>query len=136
MGWKGFSRASIDAIGLDTLGTGATHRITPAWPRLRRSLLSRQALVFAITLAALWLLCLQLSLFSSWGAPLGFISIPELRNGPKRMTPAYNIVPPLAAPVACFGPRGRLLSESPDDDILEEEFSIRTWETRPSFSCG
>lgn len=116
MGWRGFSRAGIDA-------NSAANHIAPVWPRVRRLLFSRQALVVAIAFGATWVLCLQLSLFSSWGAPLGF-EIPDLRPGPKRMTSEYNTLPLLPERIPCYGPRGRLLSESPDDELLEEEFSV------------
>lgn len=42
--------------------------------------------------------------------------MPEFGAQPKRM-PTHNVLPPLAERVACYGPRGRLLGESPDDDL-------------------
>ncbi|KAK0611424.1 hypothetical protein B0T14DRAFT_441225 [Immersiella caudata] len=106
------------------MGTGAVNRLAPVWPKLRRAVLSRQALVIVIAFGAVWVLCLQLSVFSSWGPPLGFTDIPGLRKGPRRMTSAYNTLPPLTERIACYGPRGYLLSESPDDELREDEFSM------------
>lgn len=112
---------------LRTLGAAAMSGLWSAWPKIRRIATSRQAVVTFITLTALWIVGLQLSLsLSEWDSPLGFISVPGFRHRPKRMTSAYNTLPPLEERVACYGPRGRLLSDSPDDALTEVELSIRT----------
>lgn len=51
--------------------------------------------------------------------------IPDFREQPKRM-PTHNVLPPLAERVACHGPRGHLLGQSPDDDLEETELNGRT----------
>ncbi|KAH8890330.1 hypothetical protein GQ53DRAFT_174618 [Thozetella sp. PMI_491] len=80
-------------------------------PRLRR-LLSNRCLLLASF--ALFLVCL--ATFSStpsyeWPAPLQFFDF-----GPERMA-GVEVLPPLAERVPCFGPRNKLLSSSPDDDL-------------------
>lgn len=134
MGWTGLRRRTgFDPVALEKFSVAAANRLAPAWPRIRRFSTSRQAVVLLIALVIAWLVCLQLSLLSSeWTSSLSFISIPGFRKSPRRMTSAYNTLPPLAERIPCYGPRGHLLSESPDDELDEVELSQRTGAASPS----
>lgn len=111
MGWKGFRRRTASAT------------VAPAWPTIRRIATSRHAVVPVVLLVIVWLAIVQLNL--DWSSA-SLVTIPGFGRSHKRMTSAHNTLPPLAKRVPCYGPRGRLLSESPDDDLEEVELSIRT----------
>lgn len=145
LGWKGLSRrAGIDPIVLEKFGTVAAHRLAPAWPRIRRCASARQTFVLFFLCFVSWLVFLQLSIFSSeWTTPLAFIGVPGYGPSPKRMTSAYNTLPPLAAPIPCYGARGKLLSDSHDDRMEERRLNIRTGQppevlsqTQTMLTCG
>lgn len=124
MGWNGLRRSvGFDPIALEKLGVSAATRIAPAWPKIRRFVTSRQAIVLAAALIFAWVVCLQLSLLSMHWTKLGFISIPRFRIPPRRMTSAYNTLPPLPARIPCIGPRGQLLSDSRDDSLEEVDLN-------------
>lgn len=116
MGWTGFRRRTASAT------------VAPAWPTMRRIATSRHTVVPVVLLVVVWLAIAQLNL--EWSTA-SLVSIPGFGRSHKRMTSAHNTLPPLAKRVPCYGPRGRLLSESPDDDLEELELSIRTKRPRP-----
>lgn len=81
-----------------------------------RRFLTRQTLVIAAAVCIIWVLAIQFrgDVSQQWTQLKNHM--PEFGAQPKRM-PTHNVLPPLAERVACYGPRGRLLGESPDDDL-------------------
>lgn len=96
------------------------NRLALAHPRIRRLACSRQALFVAIAVCIFWFVGVSMrnDVSSQW-SKLG-LQLPDLRKQPQRM-PTHNVLPPLAERIACYGPRGKLLGESPDDDLVEKE---------------
>ncbi|KAK1833387.1 hypothetical protein QBC39DRAFT_254628 [Podospora conica] len=110
---------------LEKFGTVAAHRLAPAWPRIRRCTSARQTVVLLVLAFVSWLVFLQLSIFSSeWTSPLGLIGVPGYSHATRRMTSAYNTLPPLDPPIPCYGARGKLLSDSYDDRMEETRLDI------------
>ncbi|KAG7284987.1 hypothetical protein NEMBOFW57_009605 [Staphylotrichum longicolle] len=95
------------------------NRLALAGPRLRR-LFTRQTLFVAVAVCIVWFVGTQFrgEVSQHW-SDLGN-HFPDLRQQPKRM-PTDNVLPPLADRVRCHGPRGLLLGQSPDDDLVERE---------------
>ena len=89
-----------------------------------RRLLTRQTLFITLALCAIWFLGVQFrgDATQHW-SELGN-HFPDLRKQPKRM-PTHNVLPPLNDRIACHGPRGHLLGQSPDDDLVERELDGR-----------
>ncbi|KAL2132085.1 hypothetical protein VTI74DRAFT_4238 [Chaetomium olivicolor] len=94
--------------------------------RLRR-LFTRQTLFIALSICIVYYLIFELPDGPSHLAPHQWTKLgkglADLRNSPKRM-PTHNVLPPLAERVACHGPRGHLLGQSPDDDLVEQELDV------------
>lgn len=90
-----------------------------------RRLINRQTLFVGLAVCLLWFLAVQIRGDSPqhW-SKLG-VQLPDLRKKPQRM-PTHNVLPPLPERVPCHGPRGRLLGESPDDDLVDREIEGRT----------
>lgn len=100
------------------------NRLTPlVGPKLRR-LLTRQTLFVGLAICVLWFLVVLLRGDASDHLSRLGIHLPDTREQPLRM-PTHNILPPLADRVPCYGPRGRLLGNSPDDDLEEREMDGR-----------
>lgn len=99
------------------------NRLALAGPRLRR-LFTRQTLFVAVAVCIVWFVGTQFrgEVSQHW-SDLGN-HFPDLRQQPKRM-PTDNVLPPLADRVLCHGPRGQLLGQSPDDDLVERELDGR-----------
>ncbi|GAB1318050.1 Glycosyltransferase Family 34 [Madurella fahalii] len=87
-----------------------------------RRFFNRQVLFVGLAICVLWFLVVQLrgDAAQQWSR-LG-IHLPDSREQPQRM-PTENILPPLAKRVSCYGPRGHLLGNSSDDDLLETEMN-------------
>ncbi|KAH6623108.1 hypothetical protein F5144DRAFT_496876 [Chaetomium tenue] len=83
-----------------------------------RRLFTRQTLLIALALCIVWILGVQFrgDITQQWSD----LGLPDTRKRPERM-PTHNVLPPLAERVACHGPRGHLLGQSPDDDLVESE---------------
>ncbi|KAL2021862.1 hypothetical protein VTK56DRAFT_6457 [Thermocarpiscus australiensis] len=94
------------------------NRLPMAGAKLRR-LVNRQTLLGLVAICIIWVLAVQFrgGVSEHW-SQLGVL--PNMRKPPPRM-PTYNVLPPLAERVACYGPRGLLLGESPDDELEEKE---------------
>ena len=109
------------------------NRLALAGPRLRR-LFTRQTLFIAVAVCIVWFVGTQYrgEVSQHW-SDLGN-HFPDLRQQPKRM-PTDNVLPPLADRVRCHGPRGHLLGQSPDDDLVERELDGRMSPSVCSF-CG
>lgn len=81
-----------------------------------RRLFTRQTFLIALAICIIWGLAIQFSgdVSQQWSQLKNHM--PNFSGQPKRM-PTHNVLPPLAERVACYGPRGLLLGESPDDDL-------------------
>jgi len=84
------------------------------FPKVRRLVLNRHTLIAVALVYVLWLFAL-----GPWSGRFT-LPIPYfLARGPARIP---NDLPPLAAlqeRIPCYGPRGLLLSDSPDDALKE-----------------
>ncbi|KAL2151029.1 hypothetical protein VTH82DRAFT_6127 [Thermothelomyces myriococcoides] len=87
-----------------------------------RRLFTRQTLFIALAICILWGLTVQFGGDVSERLTQLENQLPDFRKGTKRM-PTHNVLPPLAERVACYGPRGLLLGESPDDDLQTSEIN-------------
>ena len=99
------------------------NRLALAGAKCRR-LFTRQTLLIALALCIVWFLGMHFrtDISEQW-SELG-TQLPDLRKQPQRM-PTHNVLPPLAERVLCHGPRGHLLGQSPDDDLVERELDGR-----------
>ncbi|KAK3386111.1 hypothetical protein B0H63DRAFT_450096 [Podospora didyma] len=110
-------------------------RLSVAWNRLRRMLHNRQALFFLFIVCAVWILTVQWRspTSSRWSSTLSNSLTeslnniippgPDTRVPPRRMS-SNNTLPPLEKRVFCYGPRGHLLGQSPEDDLKEIELEM------------
>ncbi len=91
--------------------------------RLGRPSLGRLVLLASVSLCISSLLIVTALQKSKWEyAPLGLLD--DIWPETKRMPPATPPMP-LLKRVACSGPRGRLLSQSPDDELRSVKLAIR-----------
>jgi len=89
-----------------------------------RPSLGRLVLLAAVSLCVSSLLVFSALPDSKWEhAPVGLLDDiwPETRRMPVAATPPM----PLLGRVACVGPRGRVLSQSPDDELRSVELDVR-----------
>lgn len=93
-----------------------------AGARVRRYC-TRQTLFVAFAICAVWFLGSQFRRETRYWSPLR--EKPDMRPQPRRM-PTHQLLPPLLPPVACHGPRGHLLNQSKDDELLSRELDGRT----------
>jgi hypothetical protein len=93
------------------------------WGRIGRLSLGRLVLLVSVCLCVSSLLIFSALPKSKWEyAPVGLLDDiwPETRRMPVATPPM-----PLLKRVACVGPRGRLLSESPDDELRPVKLDTR-----------
>jgi hypothetical protein len=99
------------------------NRLALAGAKSRR-LFTRQVLFVGLAVCIVWYLAVQYrgDVQQRWSE----LELPEapVRTPPRRM-PTDNVLPELAKRGACYGPRGRLLGESPDDDLVSRELDGR-----------
>jgi len=95
------------------------NRLALAGAKCRR-LITRQTILIALGICLVWVVALQFrgDISEQW-TELGN-KMPDMREKPRRM-PTHNVLPPLSERVACLGPRGHLLGQSPDDDLVARE---------------
>ncbi|KAK3987317.1 hypothetical protein QBC44DRAFT_121177 [Cladorrhinum sp. PSN332] len=113
--------------GKQSLVSAAMNSLALAHPKIRRVAFSRQALFIGLAICAVWIFFVSMRIdvserWSNLGRPDP--DLPDTRPQPKRM-PQHNVLPQLADRIACYGPRGKLLGKSPDDDLIESEFDDR-----------
>lgn len=89
--------------------------------KLRRLIFSRQS--FIALLLVHTVLFISLGRSSQWSSHIPLLSKPPA-VAPERMTNTPPL-PPLSKRIPCYGPRGKLLSNSPDDALDEVELKIR-----------
>ena len=115
--------------GKQSLVHAAMNSLALAHPKIRRVAFSRQALFIGLAICAVWVffVTMHIDISERWSNPrVDYDSGgPDTRPQPKRL-PQHNVLPQMADRIPCFGPRGKLLGKSPDDDLVESEFDDRT----------
>lgn len=106
-------------------------RLTLAGTKVRR-LFTRQTLLIAFAICIVWLIALQFrrDISEQWTELGNHLPTLQQRPPPKRM-PTHNVLPPLSERQLCYGPRGHLLGQSPDDDLVERELDGRMQQCAP-----
>lgn len=105
------------------------NRLTVSGAKVRR-LVTRQVLFGGLAICVVWFLALQYRRHDDtkeWNnpQPQPQPQLQDLRTPPRRM-PTHNVLPELGKRKACHGPRGRLMGENPDDELVEEDKNGRT----------
>ncbi|KAK0713331.1 hypothetical protein B0T26DRAFT_717127 [Lasiosphaeria miniovina] len=124
-GWKVLFRTTQPAPPPLSVGHANMSRHLLAWNRLRRLFHNRLTLISAFIVCSVWLLTSDLRSPAEWPSLPGLAPNPPTPiPPPKRMSNANYTVPPLGERVLCVGPRGHLLTKSPDDDLKEIELEM------------
>lgn len=100
------------------------NRLALAGGKLRR-LFTRQFLFVGLAICIVWFFAVQLRGDVSMHLPRLGIQMPSKEEEKVKRMPTHNVLPPLDERVPCYGPRGRLLGQSPDDDLDERELDRR-----------
>ena len=92
--------------------------------KFRRIIFARQ---FLIPVAVVYLfLFLTLGPWSPrWASSFSPFTEPP-KKGPVRQPTNFKPLPRLQERVPCYGPRGKFLSRSPDDELKEEKLDVGT----------